>query len=257
MVVEWSPIAAIMAQRVTPASRSPRATSSSPHGLAGLARFTSARAQEVRISVASRRIRRGHCRDFVGRLAACVARMRRAPFPVETLETGRRRFVGHDGRIRFKCGCNPADAGCGTHGAEAASLGLARLAVCQPALPECLHLEVQVRCRIDCTRFASTHEIARGPQNCWGQRRSSATDRSFVQVPADQPLQIELLDSSGKTLKRQAGWFWMRARRTTGVRRMPRGSGNGARERSADDSAEVHDPGRHDGHACFFRRTLD
>jgi Hydrazine synthase alpha subunit middle domain len=32
----------------------------------------------------------------------------------------------------------------------------------------------------------------------------------FVQVPADQPLQIELLDSFGKPLKRQAGWFWMR-----------------------------------------------
>jgi hypothetical protein len=32
----------------------------------------------------------------------------------------------------------------------------------------------------------------------------------FVQVPAEQPLQIELLDGSGKTLKRQAGWFWMR-----------------------------------------------
>ncbi|MBZ5615061.1 MAG: hypothetical protein LAO23_13710 [Acidobacteriia bacterium] len=33
----------------------------------------------------------------------------------------------------------------------------------------------------------------------------------FLQVPADQPLQIELLDSSAKTLKRQAGWFWIRA----------------------------------------------
>lgn len=33
----------------------------------------------------------------------------------------------------------------------------------------------------------------------------------FLQVATDQPLQIELLDSSGKTLKRQAGWFWMRA----------------------------------------------
>jgi hypothetical protein len=32
----------------------------------------------------------------------------------------------------------------------------------------------------------------------------------FVQVPTEQPLQIELLDVSGKTLKRQAGWFWMR-----------------------------------------------
>jgi hypothetical protein len=32
----------------------------------------------------------------------------------------------------------------------------------------------------------------------------------FVQVPTEQPLQIELLDASGKTLKREAGWFWMR-----------------------------------------------
>ncbi len=32
----------------------------------------------------------------------------------------------------------------------------------------------------------------------------------FLQVAADQPLQIEMLDSSGKILKRQAGWFWMR-----------------------------------------------
>ena len=32
----------------------------------------------------------------------------------------------------------------------------------------------------------------------------------YVQVPGDQPLQIELLDGSGKTLKREAGWFWMR-----------------------------------------------
>jgi hypothetical protein len=31
----------------------------------------------------------------------------------------------------------------------------------------------------------------------------------FVQVPNDQPLQIELLDTSGKTLKRETGFFWM------------------------------------------------
>ena len=37
------------------------------------------------------------------------------------------------------------------------------------------------------------------------------TDGSFfVQVPGDQPLQIELLDSSGKRLRREAGWFWLR-----------------------------------------------
>jgi Hydrazine synthase alpha subunit middle domain len=37
------------------------------------------------------------------------------------------------------------------------------------------------------------------------------SDGSFyLRVPADQPLQIELLDGSGKTLKREQGWFWMR-----------------------------------------------
>lgn len=32
----------------------------------------------------------------------------------------------------------------------------------------------------------------------------------FVQVPAEQPLQLELLDAAGNTLKREAGFFWMR-----------------------------------------------
>jgi hypothetical protein len=32
----------------------------------------------------------------------------------------------------------------------------------------------------------------------------------FVQVPGDQPLQMELLDAAGKTLKRESGFFWMR-----------------------------------------------
>ena len=32
----------------------------------------------------------------------------------------------------------------------------------------------------------------------------------FVQVPTEQPLQIELLNAAGGTLKREAGFFWMR-----------------------------------------------
>ena len=32
----------------------------------------------------------------------------------------------------------------------------------------------------------------------------------FVQVPSEQPLQFELLDASGKTVKREAGYFWTR-----------------------------------------------
>jgi hypothetical protein len=42
-------------------------------------------------------------------------------------------------------------------------------------------------------------------------RSSVDADGSFyVQVPADKPLQIELLDRQGKTLKREQGWFWTR-----------------------------------------------
>lgn len=32
----------------------------------------------------------------------------------------------------------------------------------------------------------------------------------FLHVPGDQPLQMELLDASGKTVQREHGWFWMR-----------------------------------------------
>jgi len=32
----------------------------------------------------------------------------------------------------------------------------------------------------------------------------------FVQVPSERPLQFELIDGSGKALKREAGFFWMR-----------------------------------------------
>jgi hypothetical protein len=32
----------------------------------------------------------------------------------------------------------------------------------------------------------------------------------FVQVPSERPLQFELLDASGKSVKREAGYFWMR-----------------------------------------------
>ena len=31
----------------------------------------------------------------------------------------------------------------------------------------------------------------------------------YVQVPGDKPLQIELLDAQGKTLKREQGWWWL------------------------------------------------
>ncbi len=37
------------------------------------------------------------------------------------------------------------------------------------------------------------------------------TDGSFfLHVPSDQPIKFELLDANGKTLKKEAGWFWTR-----------------------------------------------
>lgn len=33
----------------------------------------------------------------------------------------------------------------------------------------------------------------------------------YLRVPGDQPLKIELLDGSGTTLKKEAGWFWLRS----------------------------------------------
>jgi hypothetical protein len=37
------------------------------------------------------------------------------------------------------------------------------------------------------------------------------SDGSFyLRTPADQPLRIELLDRSGKTLKKESSWFWLR-----------------------------------------------
>jgi hypothetical protein len=32
----------------------------------------------------------------------------------------------------------------------------------------------------------------------------------YLRVPGDRPLRIELLDSAGKSVKSEAGWFWLR-----------------------------------------------
>ena len=50
----------------------------------------------------------------------------------------------------------------------------------------------------------------RGAAKLLGTAPVESDGSFFVQVPADQPLQIELLDAAGKILKRQSGWFWMR-----------------------------------------------
>ncbi len=55
--------------------------------------------------------------------------------------------------------------------------------------------------------YTRTHS---GTVQLLGTAPLEADGSFYVQVTGDQPLQIELLDGAGKTLKREAGWFWLR-----------------------------------------------
>ena len=56
----------------------------------------------------------------------------------------------------------------------------------------------------------------------------------YLRVPADKPLRIELLDASGKTVKSEAGWFWLRG----GEQRICVGCHAGP-ERAADNAVPM------------------
>ncbi|HZQ22619.1 MAG TPA: hypothetical protein VFA89_07435 [Terriglobales bacterium] len=43
-----------------------------------------------------------------------------------------------------------------------------------------------------------------------GAARIERDGSFYLRVPADQPLQLELLDSAGNSVKKEEGWFWMR-----------------------------------------------
>jgi hypothetical protein len=51
---------------------------------------------------------------------------------------------------------------------------------------------------------------AQGKAQIQGTANVEKDGSFYLRVPGDRPLKIELLDSSGKTLKKEAGWFWMR-----------------------------------------------
>lgn len=57
-------------------------------------------------------------------------------------------------------------------------------------------------------RLYTTNE--KGKTKLLGSSSAEADGSFYVRVPADRPLQIELLDRTGKTLKREQGWWWMR-----------------------------------------------
>jgi hypothetical protein len=43
-----------------------------------------------------------------------------------------------------------------------------------------------------------------------GQTEVEGDGSFYIQVPADKPLRMELVDGSGKTVQAEHGWFWMR-----------------------------------------------
>src|ERR1035438_8102713 len=43
-----------------------------------------------------------------------------------------------------------------------------------------------------------------------GQAPVESDGSFYVQVPADQPLRMELLDASGRSVRAERDWFWMR-----------------------------------------------
>ena len=49
-----------------------------------------------------------------------------------------------------------------------------------------------------------------GEPHLLGMAPVEADGSFYVQAPGDRPIQIELLDAEGKTLKRERGWFWLR-----------------------------------------------
>jgi hypothetical protein len=51
---------------------------------------------------------------------------------------------------------------------------------------------------------------ASGDEKLLGETTVEKDGSFYLKTPADQPLKVELLDSGGKTLKREAGWFWLR-----------------------------------------------
>ena len=51
---------------------------------------------------------------------------------------------------------------------------------------------------------------AQGKPTLLGSSAVEADGSFYIQVPSDKPLQIELLDRQGRTLKREQGWWWTR-----------------------------------------------
>ena len=60
---------------------------------------------------------------------------------------------------------------------------------------------------VESVRLYTTDE--KGKAKLLGMSPVEKDGSFYVQVPGDKPLQIELVDAQGKTLKREQGWWWL------------------------------------------------
>jgi hypothetical protein len=66
---------------------------------------------------------------------------------------------------------------------------------------------------LEARNIASVRLYARGisgAEKAFGEAPVEKDGSFYLRTPADQPLKIELLDTQGRTIKKEAGWFWLR-----------------------------------------------
>jgi hydrazine synthase alpha subunit-like protein len=173
----------------------------------GLARFTSARAQEVRISVPAG--------EYAGEVAEIPSGDWLVPWRAEA--------KAHFQLMLWTAGSAERHSVLAEHDADAVEPVVIAERVVPNRHPSGLHdwPNANLLCLNAYTskyQFAagSIHSVRLYTRDDVGKPQLLGTapverDGSFfVQVPTERPLQIELLDDAGKTLKREAGFFWMR-----------------------------------------------
>ena len=171
----------------------------------GLARFTSARAKEVEISAP------------VGEYAGDVAETNAGNWLISSRTNGRFQLMW------WKPGEPNLRAAVEQQGSDAVQPVFVKPRPVPKRHPSGLH-DWSVGNLLCLNAYASKYKFAEatvrsvrlyarsgnGESQLLGTAPVEPDGSFFVQVTGDQPLQIELVDASSKTLKRETGWFWLR-----------------------------------------------
>jgi Hydrazine synthase alpha subunit middle domain len=173
----------------------------------GLSRFTSALAQELQVPAPA------------GEYAGDIVEMPSGTWLLAWRASPRGRFQ----LKRWKPGLNTLEAVAGGAGDDFIQPALLAPRPIPNRHPSALHDWTYAN--LLCLNvYTSKYSFAEGAvsavrlhtQDPSGQEKMLGTaavesDGSFyLRTPADQPLKIALLDRAGKTLKKEAGWFWLR-----------------------------------------------